>query len=441
MRKLLMGVATALFSLAFIGVSASVASAATHEPALSTHSLWVNGAVAPSSPDNSCAHPGYSTIQSAVTASHTGATIHICTGTYTEQMQISHGLSFKTVDGAVTIALPASPAVSTTTCDRTVDNTFGASVQPNEDGISVCGPGTVKMTGITVQTLFPSDTCNDSEYGILVAGGATLDFSNSAVTAAGVAFSSPDNGCQGGVGIEVGFSRGDIPPYSDNNTPITGGRLNIHHSTISGYQKNGITLDGSGSSAVIGNVSVTGNGSTDNNAQNGIQVSDGARAKISYAAISNNEYVGGDDATGLLFYSAGPGSKVSHSTISNNDLGVYSLTDAGSSSDVLLTGNQLVNDRSAAIAFDSGFTTAKNNYISGGSVGLLAYQYDGQTYGVHAVTTRNTVTDVSTASVQVSSDDSPSDVKGYMSVTHSAISSAPVLNNATDFTLVESDNS
>jgi hypothetical protein len=441
MRKLLMGVVATLFSLACIGASASVASAQTRQHALSTHSLWVNNAVAPSSPDNTCAHPGYSTIQSAVTASHTGATIHICTGTYAEQVQISHGLSLKTVDGAVTIALPATPAVSTTTCDTTVDNALGASVQPNEDGISVCGPGAVKMNGIIVRTLFPSDTCNDSEYGILVAGGATLDFTNSAVTAAGVAFSSPDNGCQGGIGIEAGFSRGDIPPYSDNNTPITIGHLNIHHSTFSGYQKNGITLDGSGSSAVMGNISVTGNGSTDTNAQNGIQVSDGATAKISNAVISDNEYVDGNDATGLLFYAAGPGSMVTHSTISDNDLGVYSLTDPGSSSDVLLSQNQLTNDRSAAIAFDSGFTTAKGNNISGGSIGLLAYQYDGQTYAVHAVTTRNSVTGVSTASVEISSDNSPSDVKGFLSVTHSAIGSAPVLNNSTDFTFVESDNS
>jgi Right handed beta helix region len=441
MRKLLMGVSAALFSLAFIGFTASMASAKTHEPALSTHSLWVNNAAAPSSPDNSCAHPGYSTVQSAVTASHTGATIHICTGTYTEQVQISHGLSLKPVDGAVTIALPATPVISTTTCDTTVDNAFGASVQPNEDGISVCGPGTVKMTGITVRTLFPSDTCNDSEYGIMVAGGATLDFTNSAVTAAGVAFSSPDNGCQGGIGIEAGFSRGDIPPYSDNNTPITVGHLKIHHSTFSGYQKNGITLDGSGSSAIIGDASVTGNGSTDSNAQNGIQVSDGAKATISNTVIADNEYVGGDDATGILFYSAGPGSKVSHSTISDNDLGVYSLTDAGSSSDVALKQNQLTNDRSAAIAFDSGFTTATNNNISGGTIGLLAYQYDGQTYGVHAVTKGNRITGASTASVEISSDNSPSDVKGFLSVTHSAISSAPVVDQSTDFTFVQSDNS
>src|SRR5580658_1381226 len=129
MRKLLMGVATALFSLAFIGVSASVASAATHEHALSTHSLWVNGSVAPSSPDNSCAHPGYSTIQSAVTASQSGATIHICTGTYAEQVQISQALSLVKVNGPVTVALPAVPAVSSTTCDTTIDNALGSSVQ------------------------------------------------------------------------------------------------------------------------------------------------------------------------------------------------------------------------------------------------------------------------------------------------------------------------
>src|ERR1700722_8246933 len=179
MRKLLMGVAAALISLGFIGVSASVASAKTDRAStrvaapLSTHTLWV-APHAPSGNGKSCADNGYSTISSAIAASATNATIHVCTGTYTEQLQITHALKIEGSGGPVTVALPASPADATTTCDQAENAAGGPSAQPNQDGISICTTGVVKLTGINVDASFPSNGCYDSENGIVVGGGATL---------------------------------------------------------------------------------------------------------------------------------------------------------------------------------------------------------------------------------------------------------------------------
>ncbi len=59
------------------------------------------------------------------------------------------------------------------------------------------------------------------------------------------------------------------------------GTATLNNDVVSSYQKNGITVDGTGSSAAIGNVTVTGAGETTAIAQNGIQISDGATARIS----------------------------------------------------------------------------------------------------------------------------------------------------------------
>ena len=267
------------------------------------------------------------------------------------------------------------------------------------------------------------------------------------MTAAGVPFTSPDNGCQSGVGIQVGLSIGAATFAFNNNNPVTVGHLDTLRSTVGGYQKNGITVDGTGSTAIISHTTITGNGpgngtTPENNAQNGIQISDGATASISSSVISANEYESSNLATGVLFYDAGVGTKIKHSTIADNDTGVYSYTPDSSTSAALISENRLDGDRSAAVQFDQGFTTATNNLISNGSVGLEALQYSGQTYAVHAVTSGNKITGMSTATVQVSSDalGPPQDITGFMSVTRSRISSGPVLNNSLNFTLELSHN-
>ena len=62
----------------------------------------------------------------------------------------------------------------------------------------------VTISGFTIQGGWPSDVCDDSLYGVTVLGGANLIMSNSTVEDVG---GDPQtDGCQGGVGIQVGFA-------------------------------------------------------------------------------------------------------------------------------------------------------------------------------------------------------------------------------------------
>ena len=286
---------------------AGLAIVPTTAPAAPARSLWVSSAPITAA-DSGCAKPGYNTIQSAINAASAGATVHVCTGTYVEALAITQPLSLVAA-GPVTVELPASPANSATACD-TAPGT--GAYQPDQDAIAICAAGTVNLTGLRLDAAWPANTCGDSLYGILVAGGATLNLTNSSIVAAGAV---PLNGCQGGIGIQVGMAW---------TTPVQVGHANLSGVRISGYQKNGITVDGAGSSANIGATTLTGIGPTPSIAQNGIQISNGASGLIYNSTISGDEcdaaacgpdILNSTQSIGVLFFGAAAGSSVTGSTI------------------------------------------------------------------------------------------------------------------------------
>src|SRR5262245_32789737 len=87
----------------------------------------------------------------------------------------------------------------------------------------------------------------------------------------------PLDGCQTVAAIAVG-----IPPTSPATATIT-------NNTITGYQKTGIVVKGTGSMATINGNTVTGAGPQTVLAQNGIQVSNGAGATVTGNTVSGNE--------------------------------------------------------------------------------------------------------------------------------------------------------
>jgi hypothetical protein len=96
----------------------------------------------------------------------------------------------------------------------------------------------------------------------------------------------------------------------------------LANDTVTGYQKNGIDVDGPGSQATIVGATVTGAGATNVIAQNGIQVSRGAVARITKSSVTDNAYEGAYAASGIIFFEAADGSRLTNSTISNDDVGV-----------------------------------------------------------------------------------------------------------------------
>ena len=300
----------AVAAAAVVALGGAAAASAATSGAGAPPEYWVamNGAASKANTD--CATARYSTVQSAVTAAEAAETgsrppvpfLVVCPGTYQEQVTITKSLNITHAprSGRVTIEGLASPALSTTMCQAT-----DATGQVPQSVVEICGARTgrpntssvhVTISRVTVKGDWPANVCNDNLYGILVEGGAGLLLSQSVVESIGANPLTSAGGCQGGVGVQVGNS----------NTNQTGHAI-LGSDTVRGYQKNGITADGAGSTAFVVGSTVTGAGATPYIAQNGIQISTGARGQIFGSTISGNNYTGTGEAssTGVLLYGGG----------------------------------------------------------------------------------------------------------------------------------------
>jgi len=399
--------------------------------------LWVAAGAANSGHGSSCSEAAYGSIQAAIDAAAKGATVSICPGTYSEQLTIANAVKLVPANGAgtVTIALPANPAESISGCDAAGAAEGGGTP---EDEISICTSGTVAITDLTVEAHWPAGTCDDNLYGILVAGGATLKASGVDLDGAGA---EPINGCQGGVGIQVGMAW---------THPVEVGHARLSGDRVSGYQKNGITVDGAGSSARISKVLVTGAGRTDETAQNGIQVSNGALGLIKNSEILDNECAApscGPDpltdyqATGVLFYGAASGSNVMHSEMIGDDIGVYfgSESPVQASSPEVTIGHDLTAADTEGVVLDQGDASIEETRIAGsGNVGVALLQYEGQSYGPDSTATGDKITDQASAGIKVFTDGAPGDEAGSFTISKSQIdrgSEGQVADPSSNFTI------
>jgi hypothetical protein len=308
-----------------VGAVAAVSLLAGVPAAADATTLYVSET--PSGADTSCAHAGFKEIQTAIDEAETlpGSTVDICSGTYREQLEITGEVTL-VGKGHSKVTLPAAIGDSNTTCDKEIDALGG---QPDEDLVSICGEATVKVSTLTLEAKWPADTCDDSLYNTMVGGGATLDATRVTFAGAGV----DGSGCQGGVGLEVGVS--GLEGSASVSTPaLEVGHAVLTHDTFTEYQKNGVTVDGAGSSATVGPaVTITGAGPSPQG-QNGIQISRGAVASIDKATISDNNCniptVCGhanasqweEDASGVLLYLPGAKATVESSRLSDNNIGV-----------------------------------------------------------------------------------------------------------------------
>ncbi len=353
-----------------------------------------------SAPGTSCAHPEYTSVQTAINGATTGDTIDLCGGSYAEQLQIEKAVTLVGKSGAK-IVVPGTPGKSDTTCDHERNAARGGE---EEDLISICTTGKVTLSGLALEAKWQAGTCNDFLYGIVVGGGATLEASKVTLDGAG-AF--PINGCQGGVGIQVGFGTGGQV-----------GHATLSKDTIENYQKNGMTVDGPGSTATVTTTTITGAGPS-NQGQNGIQVSRGAVATISKVTISGDEcnIVGTcgyesasqweEDGAGVLFYQAGSSSSVSNSKLSNNNIGVEYVSASPTrplTPELTLTADKITGGY-ASVQLNQGNATLDNDKLTGALVGIDVNSYweEDNSYAPNAQVTGGKI-EGSKAAVQVESD-------------------------------------
>jgi hypothetical protein len=411
--------------LAIVAAAAALGLAAV-PAAASAVTAWVSPAPV-KGPFSSCATPGYNSIQEAITTSPPKATIHVCAGEYKEQVVIEKSDTVAADPGAK-LQVPASPANSTTTCDVQVP-----AEDEQQDLVTICGGAKVKITNLTLEGRWPAGPeCPKDFNDIMVGGSSTLTLTGSRISHAGA---EPLNGCQQGIGIQIGRNRiGQV------------GSAKLSNDVIEGYQKNGITVDAPGSKASIKGLTIK-TVPTSAISQNGVQVSRGAVAKISGSTIEGNEcnapscgpntsgfkgpeeWEEAEDSTGVLFYLAGGGSSVKSSTISGNDIGVYNMTNAAGAK-TTVSGDTFTANRYWGVALDEGSALVSNNTISGpGLVGIQIVQYAkfeqfhspsrGQAFGATGTGKADAISGMTQCAVEGFSDNEPGDIAGSLTLTKS----------------------
>ena len=151
------------------------------------------------------------------------------------------------------------------------------------------GPGSVGS--VTGATIFGANY-----YGVVV-NAANVDVTNATIHDIG---ESPLNGSQHGVGVLYTT----INQAGATTGPSASGTLS--GTTITKYQKNGVVISGTGAKVSLLNNTVVGEGPVTYIAQNGIQISFGASARLVGNDVSLNNYTPSKvTACGLLIYKAG----------------------------------------------------------------------------------------------------------------------------------------
>ena len=210
-----------------------------------------------------CPSAGFIHIQDAVEAASPGDEIHVCKGIYVEQVTIRNPLDIDADNGA--ILLPSGMQANTTSL-------FDSA--PISTAILVADTHDVSITGLTVDGINNGiSQCAPDLIGI--------SFQNASGQLSRVAVRNfrltPSlNGCQSGTGIFVQSGSGGIS------------KVEVSHSTVHDFQKNGITANEEGTSVTIQNNVVTGAGATTGAAQNGIQIGFGATGTIVGNIVTNN---------------------------------------------------------------------------------------------------------------------------------------------------------
>jgi len=205
-----------------------------------------------------------------------GSTIHVAAGEYLEQLHITQN-DLELVGAGLEVTTIKSPATLTD---------YFATSSNNYPVIFVDGATGVEISGVTID----GDGQGNANYRFIGLGFWNADGSLADAAVTGVR-ETPFNGNQHGVGI-----------YAYNNTggPYTIALTDVE---IDDFQKNAMALSGEGLTVDLDGVVCTGQGSTDLNAQNGIQIGFGAGGTADDCVVQDIHYTPTDwAATGALMW-------------------------------------------------------------------------------------------------------------------------------------------
>lgn len=239
-------------------------------------------------------------VQEGVALVTAGGTVNAAEGTYEEQVVIGKNLTLTGVGPTTIIASPATLAPYTIggTPRRPIVYVHDAAVTVQQLAVDGNGLG----------------NANYPFMGIAYHNAAGVV---DAVTITEIR-DTPFSGAQHGVGL-----------YARNEDGVAR-TLDVSDVTITDFQKNGMTLIGSGLTANVSSCTVTGAGLTTINGQNGIQISGGAGGTVEDCNVSGIAWIGtGWIACGMLFQQ-GATVDVSGGSILNSQVGIRYSDTSGS---------------------------------------------------------------------------------------------------------------
>jgi nitrous oxidase accessory protein NosD len=243
-----------------------------------------------------------------------GGTIHVGPGTYAEQVVIAHSVSIVGAGAATVI----DPTILPTTDSDTDSATPQDAIVDVRSGVVGVSLSSLTINGAGASGSIDAAGCPADFVGVYFhsSSGSLED-----VTVKNVALPPALPGCPAGQGVYV-----DAAPGAHAN-------VSIDHSSVVGYQEDGIACDDAGTYCTITDTTVTGIGPTDVIAQNGIQIWSGS-ADLTGDTVSQNTYTdplfspgngttippsGYAPATGVLVINAGAFSMTGNHVSANDD--------------------------------------------------------------------------------------------------------------------------
>lgn len=229
-------------------------------------------------------------VQAAITAASSGDTIRVL-GVHKEQIVIND-IGHERDDLKIVAGNPHAAIVAP-------DN-----IAAPGSLIQISGSQNVTIRGLTIKG--PAETTTPDLYGILVNGGGSAKIVGNRISNI---TDDPLSGVQRGIAIYIG---GD-----------GGGSATIDGNLITRYQKAGIVVSGADSTATIDDNVVYGQGPTTVIAQNGVQISDGATAKITDNVIAGNTFTPNTFAASGILLDASGKVTIEDNVVSRNSIGIF----------------------------------------------------------------------------------------------------------------------
>ena len=358
--------------------------------------------------------PFYLSIQTAVNSVPAGSTIKICPGKYGEQVLITKNLTLTGVAAngltGTTAAGENDPVITSPTNGVVLNIPDPAGGDPIYYQIAVVSPVPTAPIKVNISNIAVDGSNNQiAGCGMDLVG---INYQNASGVINHVVTRNqelaPDLfGCQDGLAIFVESGYG-----SGGSAVVT-----IENNSVHDYDKNGITVDGSGTVATITGNYVVGIGATPLIAQNGIQVSGGATGSVKSNTITDDVYINPSDcsatappycygSSGILVYDSGSTSSnpltISSNTISNTQLAIVTYGDSAGTADYnTVTSNKITGTLAAGVFLDDGidlcsnYNTATSNTVfnssgSGIHIDSTCTESSGAS-GIDTVVTTNTI--------------------------------------------------